>query len=46
MLYEVITLHSDAIPEELFSAGAEELGPVLGPVAADAFQLNAAIKVV
>jgi len=37
-------LHADAIPEELFSEGAEELGPVLGPIAADAFQLNAAIK--
>jgi len=37
-------LHCDTIPEELFSEGAEELGPVLGPVAADAFQLNAAIK--
>lgn len=30
----------DAIPEELFSAGASHLGPVLGPVAADPMQLD------
>ena len=37
-------LHPDAIPEEIFSEGAEELGPILSPVAANAFKLNAAIK--
>jgi tetratricopeptide (TPR) repeat protein len=36
-------LHPDAIPEELITAGAAELGPVLGPVASDSFELNAAI---
>jgi tetratricopeptide (TPR) repeat protein len=35
--------HPDAIPEELITAGAAELGPVLGPVASDSFELNAAI---
>jgi tetratricopeptide (TPR) repeat protein len=36
-------LHPDAIPEQLITAGAAELGPVLGPVASDSFELNAAI---
>jgi hypothetical protein len=36
-------LHSDQIPEEVFSDGATELGPVLGPVGSDAFALNSAI---
>ena len=33
-------LHPDGIPEEVFSEGAPELGPVLGPVGSDAFALN------
>lgn len=33
-------LHPDAIPEELITEGAPELGPVLGPVATDPFELN------
>jgi tetratricopeptide (TPR) repeat protein len=37
-------LAADAIPEELFTEGATELGPVLQPVAADAFALNLAIR--
>lgn len=36
-------LHPDAIPEELITKGAPELGPVLEPVAVDPFELNAAI---
>jgi hypothetical protein len=36
-------LHPDGIPEELFSKGASELGPLLGPVASDAFALNIAL---
>lgn len=34
----------DAIPEEILTEGAEELGPVLAPVAADAYQFNEAIE--
>ncbi|HLI05304.1 MAG TPA: FxSxx-COOH system tetratricopeptide repeat protein [Ktedonobacteraceae bacterium] len=37
-------LHPDAIPEELLSEGAAELGAVLAPVAADSFELDAAIE--
>jgi tetratricopeptide (TPR) repeat protein len=36
-------LHPDGIPEEVFSKGAPELGPVLGLVGSDAFGLNNAI---
>ena len=36
-------LAPDAIPEELLSAGAHELGDMLAPVAADAYQLDQAI---
>jgi tetratricopeptide (TPR) repeat protein len=36
-------LHSDAIPEEIISEGAAELGPVLQAVAVDPFELNDAI---
>ena len=36
-------LHPDAIPEEVFSLGAGELGEVLGPAAADPFELNNAL---
>jgi len=37
-------LHPDAIPEEIITEGADELGPTLQPVAADPFELNAAIE--
>jgi len=37
-------LASDAIPEELFTESAAELGPTLEPVAADSSRFNAAIK--
>jgi DNA-binding XRE family transcriptional regulator/tetratricopeptide (TPR) repeat protein len=37
-------LASDAIPEEILTAGASLLGPALSPVAADAFKLNQAIE--
>lgn len=36
-------LHPDAIPEEIITEGATELGPVLYPAAADPFALNDAI---
>ena len=36
-------LHPEAIPEELFSAGASHLGPVLGPVAADPYHFDLAL---
>ena len=39
-------LAPDAIPEEIFSEGASELGKVLGPIAADPVKLNEAIEVV
>ena len=35
-------LHPDAIPQEIFSEGAAELGPGLGPVARDPLKLDAA----
>jgi len=35
-------LHPDAIPEEIFTNGAAELGPNLSPVAADPLKLDAA----
>ena len=37
-------LSPDGIPEEVFSEGAPELGPVLGAVATDAFALNSAFS--
>ena len=37
-------LAPDAIPEEILTQGAAHLGPVLGPVAADAFLLGQAIE--
>jgi tetratricopeptide (TPR) repeat protein/DNA-binding XRE family transcriptional regulator len=37
-------LDPDAIPEAFITEGAAELGPVLGPVAADSFRLNQAIQ--
>jgi tetratricopeptide (TPR) repeat protein len=36
-------LHPDAIPEEIITRGASELGPVLRPVAHDLMKLNEAI---
>jgi len=38
-------LAPDSIPEEILVAGESSLGPVLAPVAADAFQLNQALEV-
>lgn len=38
-------LHPDAIPEELFHAGATEMGSVLAPVAADPLELDMVIEV-
>jgi tetratricopeptide (TPR) repeat protein len=38
-------LHPDAIAEEILTEGAAELGPALGPVAADPLLLNRAIQV-
>jgi tetratricopeptide (TPR) repeat protein len=35
-------LHPDAVPEEIFSKGAPELGPNLGPIATDPLKLDAA----
>ena len=35
-------LHPDAIPEEIFTEGAAELGPNLGAIANDPLELNAA----
>ncbi len=37
-------LDPDAIPEEIITEGASELGPTLGPVAADPYKLNEAIE--
>jgi tetratricopeptide (TPR) repeat protein len=37
-------LAPDAIPEGIITEGAPDLGPVLQPVAADPFELNAAIE--
>ena len=37
-------LAPDAIPEEMFTKGREELGSVLQPIAADPFTLNLAIR--
>ena len=38
-------LAPDAIPEEMLTRGAAELGPILGTAAADAFKLNEALNV-
>ena len=43
LLYFCAFLNPDAIPEELFSKGAAELGPVLEPVGSNAFALNRAV---
>ncbi len=37
-------LDPDAIPEEIITEGASDLGPLLGPVGADVFLLNEAIQ--
>ena len=37
-------LNPETIPEEMISEGASELGPLLGPVAIDRFQYDAAIE--
>jgi tetratricopeptide (TPR) repeat protein len=37
-------LDPDAIPEEILTEGASDLGPLLGPVAADALLLNEAMQ--
>jgi tetratricopeptide (TPR) repeat protein len=37
-------LAPDTIPEEIITGGASELGPFLGPAAADPFQLDSVIK--
>ncbi len=39
-------LHPEAIPEEILSAGAPALGPILSPVAGDALALNEIIELV
>src|SRR5258708_5104200 len=39
-------LAPDAIPEEVFSEGAAVLGPVLGPIAKDAWKFNDALRIV
>lgn len=36
-------LHPEAIPEEMFAAGASFLGPVLGPVVDDPYQFDLAV---
>jgi len=38
-------LHPDAIPEELFTDGSAELGPILQPVASDWFELQKTLRV-
>jgi hypothetical protein len=37
-------LHPDAIPEELIIKAGSELGPILGPIATDPFDLDAAVE--
>ena len=37
-------LHPDDIPEQVFIDGASELGPILGPIARDRFELSKAIR--
>ncbi|HJT59521.1 MAG TPA: FxSxx-COOH system tetratricopeptide repeat protein [Ktedonobacteraceae bacterium] len=45
LLYLFAFLAPDAIPEEMLTRGAAELGPILGVVAADSYKLNEALKV-
>jgi tetratricopeptide (TPR) repeat protein len=39
-------MHPNGIPEEVFSEGAPELGPILGPAGKDAFALDGAISAI
>jgi tetratricopeptide (TPR) repeat protein/transcriptional regulator with XRE-family HTH domain len=43
LLHLCAFLHPEAIPEELFSTGAEQLGPVLGSLVADPYQFDLAL---
>src|SRR6266566_4960840 len=45
LLHVCVLLHAEAIPEELFLAGAVYLGPQLAPLATDPCQLDQAIAV-
>src|SRR5215467_9257270 len=45
LLHVCVLLHAEAIPEELFVAGAEYLGPELASLATDPCQLDQAIAV-
>ncbi len=45
LLHVCVLLHAEAIPEELFLAGAAHLGPELASVATDPYQLDQAIAV-
>jgi tetratricopeptide (TPR) repeat protein len=37
-------LHPEGIPEEVFSKGASELGPALGSIGSDSFELNSSVS--
>jgi tetratricopeptide (TPR) repeat protein len=45
LLYACTFLHAEAIPEELFTAGAAHLGPMLEPIAVDPSQFDLAVAV-
>ena len=45
LLHVCVLLHAEAIPEELFVAGAPSLGPELASLATDPYQLDQAIAV-
>ena len=45
LLHVCVLLHAEAIPEELFLAGAAYLGPELASLATDPYQLDQAIAV-
>ena len=45
LLHVCVLLHAEAIPEELFVAGAPYLGPELASLASDPYQLDQAIAV-
>jgi tetratricopeptide (TPR) repeat protein len=45
LLHVCVLLHAEAIPEELFVAGAAYLGPELASLATDPYQLDQAIAV-
>ena len=44
LLYLFAFLHPEAIPEELLTAGAAELGPILGPIAPDPLKIDGTIE--